>query len=84
MIVALKRGESPTANVVHLRTTSLLFSDETIVAYRTQRSNGWVVSENIWSQTTGKHITQETRVAKEDRISHEAWKIGLYKVLESL
>lgn len=83
MLVSLRRGDSPTANVVHLGTLSLLFSYETIVAYR-YRFEGWKVSENIWSVTTGKHMNQETRVAKEDRIPHDEWKAALYGHLENL
>ena len=84
MLIGLKRGDSPTATVVHLGSTSLLFSYETIVAFSTRRSGGWICSENIWSNTTGKHMNQETRVAAADRMPHAEFLTELYKVLDSL
>jgi hypothetical protein len=48
----------------------ILFSYETPVAFCVI-GEGWVCSENIWSETTGKHMSQETPVHPKDRIQHE-------------
>lgn len=81
-IVTLRKTKSPSSNIVSVGTTELLFSYETIVAYRTSRSNGWKASENIWSQTTGKHLNEVS--LKGQRIEHDEWFKGLCKALEAL
>lgn len=53
--VLLRRGEYPTLTYVTIGSVMLAFSYETIVAFRAPAS-GWVVSENVWSGTTGKHL----------------------------
>lgn len=66
MNVTLKSTQSPTSTIVSLGGLDVLFSYQTAVAYRD--GGAWTVSENIWSNTTGKHITQETGVPREHRI----------------
>lgn len=77
--IRLRKGESPTATVVDLDGLTLVFSYETIVAYCSP-SEGWVVSENVWSKTTGKHINQETPRGV-SRISYEEFSKRLDAVL---
>lgn len=55
MIVKLTQGESPTAHSLQLGQLDLHFSYETVVAFEAP-GLGLIVSENIWSATTGKHI----------------------------
>lgn len=59
----LSQGQSPTANTVHIGPLSLVFSYATLVAFRDE--DGWHVSQNVWSTTTGKHINQETPLTAE-------------------
>lgn len=65
-MITLTKTNSPTANIVTINNIELLFSYETVVAYRVAGS-GWVASENVWSQTTGKHISQTTGIKPVDR-----------------
>lgn len=55
MLVKLVQGESPTQHTVSIGDLDLYFSYETVVAFETT-GLGLIVSENIWSPTTGKHI----------------------------
>ena len=65
----LRRGDSPTATIVTIGDLTFVFSYSTIVAFA-ESGVGWFVSENVWSRTTGKHLTQETPVSKGDRMPH--------------
>lgn len=55
-MIRLKQVAS-NVTLVTLGDIDLLFSYETIVAFRTY-DTGWVRSENVWSRTTGKHLGQ--------------------------
>ncbi len=55
MLVKLVQGESPTQHTVSIGDLDLHFSYETVVAFETM-GLGLIVSENMWSATTGKHI----------------------------
>lgn len=55
MKISLRTGEYPTLNYVTVGDITLAFSYETVVAFNTP-DTGWVVSENVWSRTTGKHL----------------------------
>lgn len=79
-MVSLGYTESPTATIVYLDGLTLLFSYQTIVAFR-EAVGEWVVSENIWSRTTGKHIMAETGVPPANRIPHEKFRAALDAVL---
>lgn len=56
--VEIRRGDSPTATVLSLGPITLVFSYSTCVAFAVA-GEGWCASENVWSQTTGKHLNQE-------------------------
>lgn len=64
--VRIVRGVSPTLNTVYLGPLTLVFSYETVVAFHTAET-GWVASENVWGNTTGKHINAATDMAPKDR-----------------
>jgi len=55
MIVKLVTGESPTAHCLTLGQLDLHFSYGTVVAFESPGLS-LIVSENIWSTTTGEHI----------------------------
>jgi|TARA_X000001316_G_C917825_1_gene32004 hypothetical protein len=48
---------------------SIFYSYATPVAFRHYGS--LTVSENVWSRTTGKHLTQIDGGAKKERVPHE-------------
>ena len=66
MKVSLSKGQSPTLTYVTVGDVELAFSYETVVAFY---DRGWVLSENIWSRTTGKHLNEIA--APSHRIPHE-------------
>ena len=55
--IELRKGDSPTLTYVRVGRLNFAFSYETIVAFATPE-DGWVISENVWSQTTGKHLNE--------------------------
>lgn len=57
MSVRLVKGESPTSHTLHLPGIRIVFSYETPVAF-CDPHRGWVVCENVWGPTTGKHLNQ--------------------------
>lgn len=63
---------------VDLGDKSFWFSYETIVAF--QDGQGLVVSENIWSVTTGKHLNM-IEPEKGRRVPHDDFLIQLGRVL---
>lgn len=72
------RIERPNCTTVRIGGVSLYFSYETIVGFRTSET-GTVLSENIWSQTTGKHLN--VHGCREDRIPHAEFEKKLEEVL---
>lgn len=56
MQVRMTKGSSQTLTYVTLGDVELAFSYETVVAYRDDA--GWWKSENVWSQTTGRHLAE--------------------------
>lgn len=80
MDVKLYRGASPTAHTLYLGPVTLVFSYQTIVAFAVS-GEGWTVSENVWSQTTGKHINQETPHMAE-RVPHAEFQARLEALLK--
>ena len=84
MNVSLQRGKSPTAHslVFGYGDLTIVFSYETPVAFRTD-FDGWVVSENIWSVTTGKHLGQETPRGTQ-RVPHAEFAKRLDEVTDRL
>ena len=51
------RKDSANLTIVTVGTLELAFSYETVVGFR-EGSTSWVLSENVWSTTTGKHLNQ--------------------------
>jgi hypothetical protein len=82
MSLYLRRGESPAATTVTVGDLTLVFSYETVVAFEVS-GYGWVVSENVWSKTTGKHINQEAPRGIE-RTSYERFKRALDYVVDDV
>lgn len=80
--VRLVRGQSPAANNITIGNLVLVFSYETCVAYHSP-SEGWVVSENVWSKTTGKHINQEVPQGA-PRISHDEFTARLREAMKRI
>lgn len=68
-------------NRVTVGNITLYFSYETVVAFRTPQT-GFVVSENVWSRTTGKHLNWIS--GKSDRIPHAEFERKLEIVLENI
>lgn len=42
--------------IVHLPRVNLAFSYETLIGYTKAEGHGWVLRENDWGPTTGKHL----------------------------
>lgn len=80
--VRLSPGQSPTATTVSIGPLTLVFSYSTCVAFAVA-GEGWCVSENVWSKTTGKHINQETPRGV-DRVPHEEFSRRLDAVLDRI
>lgn len=66
-MVTISKSHNNKATSITLGDTTLLFSYETLVAYRVGYGC-WVVSENVWGPTTGRHIMGETGVEPADRV----------------
>lgn len=63
------------------------FSYETCVAFLDPRTDGLVVSENVWSVTTGKHLTHldgGSKEAKARRLPHDEFVKALEKATTRL
>lgn len=65
--ISIVKSQNNKATVVTLGDMEILFSYETVVAFREFRGS-WMVSENVWGPTTGRHIMGETMTAPADRI----------------
>ena len=79
MRVQLSKGNSPTLTYVTVGPLELAFSYSTIVAFY---DKGWVLSENIWSVTTGKHLNEIA--SPSSRIPHEEFTEQLNAILGRL
>ncbi len=79
MLVKLVQGGSPTQHTVSIGDLDLYFSYETVVAFETM-GLGLVVSENMWSTTTSKHINAIAG-ANYPRFPREKFKKMLKEVL---
>lgn len=69
-------------NCVEIGELELYFSYETCVAFWTPKT-GLVVSENIWGNTTGKHLNWLDGGRKERRVPHSEFEKQLKELLES-
>jgi hypothetical protein len=72
----------PNLTLVSIGTLGLYFSYETVVAFR-DAGEGLVVSENVWSATTGRHLTDIDGGLKKERLDHEQFEDRLEKCLMS-
>jgi len=59
----------------------LYFSYDTIVAFH-EHGRKMVVSQNIWSSTTDRHLNEIDNGRKEDRIPYDTFQEQLDKALE--
>ena len=48
--------DRPNFSIVHLPRINLVFSYDTLIAFSTVEGRRWVVRENEWGATTGKHL----------------------------
>lgn len=78
--IKLENGYSGDQKVVYFGKVKLWFSYSTIVAFYTPET-GFVISENIWSRTTGKHLNYIDR-DKDKRINNKEFEKKLGEVLE--
>lgn len=69
----------PNFSVVRLPTISIAFSYETPIAY----ANGgeWVVRENDWGPTTGKHLNEIDGGERKQRIPGREFEEGLESLI---
>lgn len=65
---------------VELGGLTLYFSYRTVVAFRTSET-GLVVSENVWSTTTGRHLNEIDDGDKKSRLPHAEFEQRLNEVL---
>lgn len=68
MSINIDKSHNNKATTVTVGRLSLLFSYETLVAVRLGNGD-WIVSENVWGPTTGRHIKDVTGVEPKDRLS---------------
>ena len=61
----------------------LYFSYNTIVAFH-ERGHKMVVSQNVWSSTTGRHLNEIDDGEKEDRVDYNTFQKQLDEALERL
>lgn len=57
--------------VVHMDNMSLWFSYAELIAFRIGAEK--VVSENVWSKTTGKHLNECDMGKKEQRVKYDVF-----------
>lgn len=75
--------DRPNFTEVQLGPIDLYFSYSAIVAFRAP-GFGRVVSQNVWPQTTGKHLNWIDGGNKSDRMRHEDFQDRLTRLLERL
>lgn len=68
-MITLHKPQSPNVTLVQIDTVLFVFSYQTCVAILDGAE--WIVSENVWSRTTAKHLTQETPIPAKDRLPHD-------------
>lgn len=82
MDVSISRIMNNNLTQVNISDLTLWFSYETVVAYREPQGER-VVSENVWSVTTGRHLAEIDGGVKvnKDRLPHDEFQKRLTKVL---
>ena len=78
-MITLKKIET-NLHKVELTNYTLFFSYETVVAYIDKYNDRLVVSENIWSKTTAKHINKikSQWYGEANVVSHDIFESALY------
>jgi hypothetical protein len=82
MKVSLKQVGSPTQHEVEVGDLTLYFSYDTCVGYW-YSGEGTVVSENVWSVTTGKHLNY-WQADKKARVPNDEFNTRLAAVLAQI
>lgn len=73
LAVSLSHG-GPNQTKVQLGDLLLAFSYSTVIGFSTPTTGGWVVSENVWSPTTSKHLNALGEQGQpEKRIERGVW-----------
>lgn len=73
--------ESTNETTLYIGELTIWFSYSTIVGFA-YPGRGRVVSKNVWSVTTGKHLTHIDGGDKDSRLEHEEFKRQLREVLD--
>ena len=68
----------PNFTVVDTGPVTLAFSYETVIGFNV--GTGWIVSENLWGPTTGKHINSLGNVLPPERLDRGAFEAALAEV----
>jgi len=80
MTVRLRYPQRATKQIdVIIGNLTLFFSYETVVAFDSPFS-GFVISKNVWSTTTGRHLN-EINSLKHNRVSHDVFLESLQATL---
>jgi hypothetical protein len=84
MDISISRSQNNNLTQVNVGTLTVWFSYETIVAFR-EYGEERVVSENIWSQTTGRHLNDVDgggKYAKAERLPWQEFNTQLADLLQ--
>jgi hypothetical protein len=81
--VELSRSQNNNLTRVYLGNLVLWFSYETVVAFHVPGQRR-VVSENIWSNTTGRHLNEIDGSSKSTRVPHDEFERKLGQVMATL
>ena len=79
MAIRITRSMNRNLTEVTIGEITIWFSCETPVAYHT-RDSGYVVCENIWSNTTGRHLNSIDSGRKKDRIPQREFALNLMEI----
>ena len=78
--IKLENGYSSDQKILYIGELTLYFSYSTVVAFYTPDTR-LVISENVWSSTTGKHLNYIDR-DKNKRVDNNKFEDKLEEVLE--
>lgn len=73
--------DRPNFTIVTVGDVQLAFSYKTIVGFNAIDGRGWVVSENLWGNTTGKHLNYLDDRGANFRVPREEFEAKLEEVL---
>ena len=71
--IKLTQHENGKLTEVKIGKIVLYFSYETVVAFYDYNTHQQVVSENIWTNTTGKHLNAIDGGNKKSRVEHDTF-----------